>query len=59
MNMPQPASLFEMPPDEAAEARAEERARAELQAGKGVSHARVREWLRRLAEGKSVPPPSE
>jgi len=57
--MPQQASLFDMPPDEATEAHAEQRARAELLAGKGIPHERVREWLRRLANGENVPPPSE
>lgn len=33
------------------------RAHAEVVAGKGVPHARVREWLERLARGETVPPP--
>ncbi len=56
--MAEPASLFDMPPDQTAEVHADAVARAEIQAGKGVPHLRVREWLRRLVKGENVPPPS-
>lgn len=39
------------------EKRVIERARAEIDAGKGVPHEKVREWLQRLGEGKIEPPP--
>ena len=45
--------------DPAEEARAIEEAEAEIDAGKGVSHSKVRQWLRKLAKGKFVPPPCE
>lgn len=54
--MTEPASIFEI--DEAAEARAIEKARAEIAAGKGVPHEVVREWLLKLARGENVPPPA-
>lgn len=40
-----------------AEARVIAGARAELRAGKGVPHERVREWLIKLARGENEPPP--
>lgn len=43
--------------DEEAEKRAIERARAEIAAGKGVPHQKVREWLRKLRDGRVDPPP--
>jgi predicted transcriptional regulator len=39
------------------EARAIAEAEAEIDAGKGVPHAEVREWLLKLAKGEIVPPP--
>jgi predicted transcriptional regulator len=39
------------------EAQAIAEAEAEIDAGKGVPHAKVREWLLRLAKGEVVPPP--
>ena len=45
--------------DPAEEARAIEEAEAEIDAGKGISHSKVRRWLRKLAKGKFVPPPCE
>jgi predicted transcriptional regulator len=39
------------------EARAIAEAEAEIDAGKGVPHATVREWLLKLAKGEIVPPP--
>lgn len=51
-------SVFNIPPDEAAEAAADAAAEAEIEAGKGVPHERVREWLLKLAKGEKVPPPT-
>jgi predicted transcriptional regulator len=45
--------------DEAEEARAIQEAEAEIDAGKGVPHGKVRRWLRKLAKGKFAPPPYE
>ena len=39
------------------EKRAIEKARAEIAAGIGVPHDKVREWLQRLRDGKIEPPP--
>lgn len=39
------------------EARAIAKARAEIAAGKGVPHEKVREWLIKLRDGKVEPPP--
>ncbi len=39
------------------EARAIAEAEAEIDAGKGVPHAKVREWLLKLAKGEVIPPP--
>ncbi len=50
-------SILGLPLDEAEEARLDAAADAEIEAGKGVPHARVREWLRKLAKGERVPPP--
>jgi hypothetical protein len=41
----------------AEEARAIAEAEAEIDAGKGVLHKKVRQWLRNLARGKVTPPP--
>ena len=43
--------------DETEEARAIAEAEAEIDAGQGVPHKKVRQWLRRLAKGKAAPPP--
>ena len=43
--------------DEDAEKRAIAKARAEIAAGKGVPHEKVREWLIKLRDGKVEPPP--
>jgi predicted transcriptional regulator len=56
--MPKHASVFDVPPDEAAEARADQAAEADADAGRVVPHENVREWLKRLAKGQKVPPPS-
>ncbi|MFI4987783.1 MAG: CopG family transcriptional regulator [Alphaproteobacteria bacterium] len=45
--------------DEEAEARAVAKARAEIAAGQGVPHEKVKKWLLKLRNGKSVPPPCE
>jgi predicted transcriptional regulator len=39
------------------EAKAIAEAEAEIDAGKGVPHAKVREWLLKLARGEFLPPP--
>lgn len=39
------------------EAQAIVEAEAEIDAGTGVPHAKVREWLLKLAKGEVVPPP--
>jgi predicted transcriptional regulator len=43
--------------DEAEEARAIAEAEAEIDAGQGVPHKKVRQWLRKLAKGKVTAPP--
>jgi predicted transcriptional regulator len=45
--------------DGEAEARAIVEAEAELDAGEGIPHEKVREWLLRLARGETTPPPCE
>jgi predicted transcriptional regulator len=56
--MSEQKTIFEeIDPDEEAAAIAE--AEAELDAGKGIPHEKVREWLLRLARGEIVPPPCE
>ena len=56
--MAEPKSVF-YEIDDDIEARAIAEADAEIDAGKGVPHAKVREWLLRLAKGEVVPPPCE
>jgi predicted transcriptional regulator len=51
-------SVFDIPLDEVAEAAADEAADAEIEAGNGVPHERVRDWLLKLVKGEKVPPPS-
>lgn len=55
--MTEPVSIFNAI-DEGADAQAIAKARADIAAGKGVPHERVREWLLRLAKGEKVPPPT-
>jgi predicted transcriptional regulator len=43
--------------DETEETRAIAEAEAEIDAGQGVPHKKVRRWLLRLAKGKVTPPP--
>ena len=51
-------SIFEqVDPDEGTAALAE--AEAELDAGKGVPHEKVREWLLKLSRGEIMLPPCE
>jgi len=50
-------SILNLPPDLDAEAVGDAEADAEIEAGLGVPHERVREWLLRLAAGERVPPP--
>jgi predicted transcriptional regulator len=45
--------------DAETEAKAIAEAEAEIDAGKGVMHAKVRRWLLKLAKGETVPPPCE
>jgi hypothetical protein len=49
--MAEPRSIFDEI-DEQEEARAIAEAEAEIDAGKGVPHEKVREWLRKLAAGE-------
>jgi hypothetical protein len=51
-------SIFEIPLDAAEEARLDALADAEIDAGSGVDHKKVREWLLQLAKGRKVPPPA-
>jgi predicted transcriptional regulator len=51
-------SIFEQI-DSGEEAAAVAEAEAELDADKGVSHEKVREWLVKLARGEITPPPCE
>jgi len=43
--MPKSASIFDLPPDDAAEACGDAAAEADVKAGRVVPHERVREWL--------------
>jgi predicted transcriptional regulator len=51
-------SIFDLPLDDAEEARLDAAAENEIEAGHGVPHDRVREWLLKLAKGDKVPPPT-
>lgn len=51
-------SIFEIAPDTAEEARLDAIAEAEIAAGKGVPQDRVAAWLRQLAAGEDIPPPT-
>ncbi len=50
-------SIFNMEPDIVHEARLDAEAEAAYAAGRYVEHARVREWLMKLAKGERIPPP--
>jgi predicted transcriptional regulator len=52
-------SIFDIEPDEALEARLDAEARADVAAGRVISHERMSEWLTKLAKGERVPPPSD
>ena len=56
--MAETKSIFDLPPDEAEEARLDAIGLAELDAGQGVPHERVREWLIRRGKGEKVMPPT-
>lgn len=58
MAEPEIQSIFDIPLDEAEEARLDAEAEAEIEAGKGVPHEKVREWLEKLARGENIPPPT-
>ena len=51
-------SVFDTPLDDSEEARPDAIADAEIEAGNGVPHEKVREWLAKLAKGERVPPPA-
>jgi predicted transcriptional regulator len=53
--MDQPSTIFD-DVDEAAEEAALLAAEAEIDAGRGVPHEVVGEWLKELASGRAVPP---
>jgi predicted transcriptional regulator len=57
MAAPDIKSIFDIEPDADLEARLDAEAEAEIDAGKGVPHEIVREWLATLAKGERVPPP--
>jgi predicted transcriptional regulator len=54
--MPEQEGTFDEIDDDI-EARAIAEAEAEIDSGKGVPHAKVREWLLKLVKGEVVPPP--
>jgi predicted transcriptional regulator len=58
MSAPDKKSVFETKLDEAEEARLDALADADIDAGKGIPHEQVREWLKKLAKGEKVLPPS-
>jgi len=58
MAEPEAKSIFDIPPDEAEEARLDAEAEADFAAGRVVPHERVHEWLLKLAKGEKVPPPT-
>jgi len=58
MSAPDAKSVFETPLNDAEEARLDALADAEIDAGEGIPHEQVREWLKKLAKGEKVPPPS-
>jgi predicted transcriptional regulator len=50
-------SIFDMEPDEAEEARLDAIADAEIEAGQGVPHAKVVEWLKSWGTDNELPCP--
>jgi predicted transcriptional regulator len=55
MAEPKIASVFDTPPDDAAEAAADAAAEAEIAAGKGIPHAVVRKWLESWGKPDELP----
>jgi predicted transcriptional regulator len=55
---PQTNSVFDLPPDDAEEARLDAVADAEIDAGRGVGHERVRDWVMQRAKGTKIAPPT-
>jgi len=53
----EPESILDIPLDEAAEAAADAAAEAEIDAGKGIPHARVRAWLESWGKPHELPCP--
>ncbi len=51
-------SVFDIPLDATEEARGDEIADAEIDAGLGVPHETVRAWLLKLTKGVWTPPPT-
>jgi predicted transcriptional regulator len=51
-------SVFEIPPDEDRESRLDAIADAEIDAGLGVPHEKIRAWLLKLSKGEWTPPPT-
>lgn len=49
--------VFDIEPDEAAEARLDAQAEGDVAAGRVVPHVRVTEWLEKLARGERGPRP--
>ena len=58
MTDPEPVSVFDTPSDDAEEARLDAIADAQIDAGRGVPHDVVREWLLNLAPSERAPPPT-
>jgi predicted transcriptional regulator len=54
--MPEQKGAFDEIDDDI-EARAIAEAEAEIDSGRGVPHAKVRDWLLKLVKGEVVPPP--
>jgi hypothetical protein len=50
-------SVFDIPPDEAHEARLDAEAEADIAAGRVISNERMNEWLTKLANGERAPRP--
>lgn len=51
-------SVFDTPLDDVEEARLDALAEAEIEAGQGVPHERVTEWLLRRAKGEKASVPT-
>jgi hypothetical protein len=52
-------STLNAPDDEPDEAHLDALAEAAIDPGRGVPHPKVREWLKKLANGEEAPPPIE